>query len=248
MTAINKMKPIKAAQQFIQKWFPDCQAALLAGSVTRGDATETSDLDIIVFQRNILSSYRESLFDFGWPIEVFVHNETSYKQFFETDKKRARPSMPRMVYEGIILKNNGLIEGIKKEAKELLDIGPDEWTKETVDLKRYFITDTLDDFMGCENREEVIFIASSLAELTSEFVLRINRKWIGASKWVYRSLKDFDQEFANRFVDAFDLFYKSGDKSKVVQLVNDVLEPYGGRLFEGFSLGKIRSGGKSNDK
>lgn len=168
MTAIDKMKPIKAARQFIQKWFSDCQAAILAGSVTRGDATETSDLDIIVFERNIPSSYRESLFDFGWPIEVFVHNEASYKRFFETDKKRAKPSMARMVYEGIVLKNDGLIEGIKKEAKELLDTGPDEWTKETVDLKRYFITDTLDDFVGCVKREEAIFIANNLAELTSE--------------------------------------------------------------------------------
>ncbi|MEH7237547.1 nucleotidyltransferase domain-containing protein [Bacillus sp. JJ1562] len=249
MTAFNKkMKPLEAAQQFIQKYYPDCQAALLAGSVTREESTVTSDLDIVVFDRNIASSYRESLIDFGWPIEVFVHNETSYKLFFETDKMRARPSMPRMVYESIILKDDGILEIVKTEAKELLDNGPDEWTKETINLKRYFITDILDDFIGNEKREETIFIANNLAELTSEFVLRTNRKWIGASKWVYRALKEFDEEFANRFVAAFDLFYRNGDKSKVIQIVNDILQPYGGRLFDGFSLGKENLGGKSNDK
>lgn len=232
------MKPLEAAQQFIQKHYPDCKAALLAGSVTRGEATETSDLDIVIFNKNNNSSYRESLIDFGWPIEVFVHNETSYKQFFETDKKRARPSMPRMVYEGIVLKDDGLLEAIKKEAKEILDNGPDEWTRETIDLKRYFITDTLDDFIGSEQREEAIFITNSLAELTSEFVLRTNRKWIGASKWVYRTLKDFDEEFAYRFVASFDSFYRNGDKSKIIQLVDEILQPFGGRLFEGFLMGK----------
>ncbi|MGB6406432.1 MAG: nucleotidyltransferase, partial [Planococcus donghaensis] len=32
--------------------------------------------------------------------------------------------------------------------------------------------------------------------------------------------------------------YKTSEKLKVVQLVDRVLEPYGGRLFEGFSSGK----------
>ncbi|MEH7225996.1 nucleotidyltransferase domain-containing protein [Bacillus sp. JJ1566] len=242
MTTNHKENALEAAQQFIQTHHPNCQAAILAGSVARGEATETSDLDIVVFDKNIPSSFRESLIEFSWPIEVFVHNETSYKQFFETDKKRARPSMPRMVYEGIVLKDDGILEAIKKEAKEILENGPEEWTRETIDFKRYFITDVLDDFIGCEQREEAIFIANNLAELTSEFILRINRKWVGASKWVYRALKDLDEEFAKRFVAAFDSFYRNDDKSKVIHLVDEILEPFGGRYFEGFSLGKTNGG------
>ncbi|MEH7382134.1 nucleotidyltransferase domain-containing protein [Bacillus sp. JJ1533] len=246
MATVHKMNPIKAAQQFIQNRFPNCHAALLAGSVTRREATETSDLDIIVFDKNIPSSYRESLFDFGLPIEVFVHNDTSYRQFFESDKIRARPSMPRMVYEGIVIKDDGILQAIKKEAKEILDNRPDEWTKEMIDTKRYIITDTLYDFIGSEKREEAIFIANSLVELTSEFVLRTNRNWIGASKWVYCALKEFDEKLTIRFVAAFELFYRNGDKCKVIQVVDDILQPYGGRLFEGFKLGKGSE--KQNEK
>ncbi|TDX89469.1 UNVERIFIED_CONTAM: hypothetical protein BJ099_12744, partial [Lysinibacillus xylanilyticus] len=40
------------------------------------------------------------------------------------------------------------------------------------------------------------------------------------------------------FIEAFDDFYKTGEKGKVIQLTEIVLEPFGGRLFEGFSLGK----------
>ncbi|HER2162506.1 TPA: nucleotidyltransferase domain-containing protein [Streptococcus pyogenes] len=60
------------------KHFPNCQGALLAGSVVRGEATETSDLDIVVFDKNLSSPYRESLIAFSWAIEVFVNNLTSY--------------------------------------------------------------------------------------------------------------------------------------------------------------------------
>ena len=114
MRNLNKLIPIEAAHQFINEYFPNCQGALLAGSVVRGEATETSDLDIVIFDNNLSSSYRESLIEYGWAIEVFVHNLTSYKQFFEMDYERARPSMPRMVSEGTILKDDGVIDSIKK--------------------------------------------------------------------------------------------------------------------------------------
>jgi len=238
MEELMRLNPFDAAYQFILKHFPYCQGALLAGSVVRGEETDTSDLDIVVFDERINSSYRESLIDFGWVIEIFVHNLTSYKQFFEMDYKNAKPSMQRMVLEGIILKDEGIIDSIKEEAKEILDKGPEKWTEEIITTKRYFITDVLDDFIGCNNRAEAIFIANTLAELIQEFELRTNGRWIGSSKWIIRSLKQYDENFTEQFVEAFDDFYKTGNKTKVVHLSEMVLEPYGGRLFEGFSLGK----------
>lgn len=238
MGEFKRLNPFDAAHQFIFKHFPYCQGALLAGSVVRGEETDTSDLDIVVFDKSINSSYRESLIDFGWAIEIFVHNLTSYKQFFEMDYKNAKPSMQRMVLEGIILKDEGIIDSIKEEAKEILDKGPEKWTEEIITTKRYFITDVLDDFIGCNNRAEAIFIANTLAELIQEFELRTNGRWIGSSKWIIRSLKQYDEKFTEQFVEAFDDFYQTGNKSKVIHLSEMVLEPYGGRLFEGFSLGK----------
>jgi len=239
MNHLNKLDHIEAANQFINKYFPNCQGALLAGSVVRGEATETSDLDIVIFDKSLSSSYRESLKEFGWDIEVFVHNLSTYKQFFKSDYERARPSLPMMVSEGIILKDEGVINDIKKEANDILDKGPEKWAEDTIKVKRYFITDTLNDFIGSSNRAEELFIANTLAELVSEFVLRTNGKWIGSSKWIIRSLRQYNEEFANILVEAFDLFYTKGEKQLIINLVNEVLQPYGGKLFEGFSLGKI---------
>ncbi len=238
MNDLKKGNAIEAAQQFITQYFPHCDGALLAGSVVRGEATETSDLDIVVFDNNRMTSYRESIVAFGWAIEVFVHNLTSYKQYFHEDYKRARPSMPRMVSEGIVLKDNGILDGIKNEAKLLLDKGPEEWTEQTIKIKQYFISDALDDFIGCSNKAEELFIANALAELVSEFVLRTNRQWIGHSKWVVRALLQHDEAFTLHFIQAFDIFYKTGNKKHIIQLVNNVLEPFGGKYFDGFSIGK----------
>lgn len=234
----NRLDPLEAALQFVEKHFHNCQGAILAGSVVRGQATETSDLDIIIFDKSFRFSYRESLIEFGWNIELFVHNLKSYRFFFVSDCKEGRPTMPRMVSEGKILKDTGVLSAIRKEAKDLIEQGPEDWTKETIDIKRYFVTDVLDDLIGCQNRAEGIFIASTLSELVSEFILRSNGKWIGTSKWVFRSLVHHDKKLANEFVEAFDAYYKSNDIGKIVCLTDQVLQPFGGRLFEGFSLGK----------
>jgi uncharacterized protein (DUF486 family) len=103
-------------------------------------------------------------------------------------------------------------------------------------MKRYFITDALDDFIGSTNKDEDIYIANHLAEAVHEFILRTKGQWIGASKWIVRALKQYDEKVAQEFIDAFNVFYQTGDKVKVIEFVERVLGPYGGRLFEGFSL------------
>lgn len=231
-----RLSPFVTAEMFVKEHFPDCDAALLAGSVTRGEATETSDLDIVIFDQMIPAAYRESLIAYGWPIEVFVHSLNSYKLFFESDVKRARPSLPRMVAEGMVIRDNDFLQGVIEEAKRIIEIGPAEWTHKEIDFKRYFITDTLDDFIGSDKRAEEIFIAGTLAEQLQEFVLRTNKRWVGKSKWVVRELNRFDPVFAQQFVEAFSQYYSTGNKNKVTELAELILEPFGGRLFNGFSI------------
>ncbi|WP_409291365.1 nucleotidyltransferase domain-containing protein [Peribacillus sp. SCS-37] len=238
----HRLGAMEAAKSFISKHYPECQGALLAGSVVRGEATVSSDLDIVIFDKNLPGPYRESLIEFGWPIEVFVHNLESYKQFFKSDCERARPSLPRMTAEGIILKDTGILHSIKEEAQELLAAGPEAWPAEIIKMKRYFITDALDDFIGCSDREEGLFIAGTLSGLASEFILRTNRKWTGTSKWTIRAMRQHDEDFARQFAYAFDSYYRTGSKEQVIGIVDEILHPFGGRLFEGFSLGKGAEG------
>jgi len=239
---MERLDAVTTAKKFIENHFPNCQGAVLAGSVVRGEATDTSDLDIVIFDNNVNSSYRESLIELGWPIELFVHNLTSYKFFFDQDYKVAKPSLQRMVSEGIILKDEGVVWNIKKEADHILKEGPEEWSIETINVKRYFLTDILDDFIGAKILGEELLIANTLSILLHEFYLRVNKQWIGTSKWIIRALKQYDKEFALKYVESFESYYKTGKKDKVINLTDEVLEPFGGRLFDGFSVGKEKKG------
>ncbi|MFI8574302.1 nucleotidyltransferase domain-containing protein [Rossellomorea aquimaris] len=235
---MKRLPAMEAAKKFVLETFPTCQAALLGGSVVRGEDTSTSDLDIVIIDESLHSEYRESFNLHGWPIEAFVHNRQTIQVYFQKDCQRARPSLPRMVSEGIPILDHPIIPRLKEEANKLLRGGPPKWNSQTIDMKRYFLTDALDDFIGSKERGESIFIASSLGESLHEFVLRTQGHWIGASKWITRALKEYDERFAEDFVEAFDQFYQKGDKQTIVRLVDSVLDPHGGRLFEGFSIGK----------
>ncbi|MDN4073572.1 nucleotidyltransferase domain-containing protein [Fictibacillus terranigra] len=234
----KKQNAIEAAKKFVDHYFPSGEVAFLAGSIVRGEGTESSDLDIVIFDALADHSYRKSYVEYGWPIEAFVHSFQSYKVFFKENRERARPSLPQMCAEGIILKDNGQASAIKNESLALLKRGPLPWKSKEVDAARYGISNLLDDLDGSNNPFEDLFIVSKLAEMIHEFVLRVNGCWIGEGKWMVRALKEFDEEFALQFVQVFDSYYKNRDKENVVRFADHVLEPYGGRLFEGYSLGK----------
>lgn len=229
---------VEAARKFVSEYFPLGEVAFLAGSIVRGEGTESSDLDIVIFDSSISNSYRKSYVEYGWPIEAFVHNFTTYKSFFRENRDRARPSLPQMCAEGIILKDNGQAATIKNESLTLLKRGPSPWKTREVDSARYEITNLLDDLEGSANPSEDLFIASKLAYEIHEFVLRANGYWIGEGKWVVRALNEYNEEFSEKFVNAFDEYYKARDKQRVIQFADDVLEPYGGRLFAGYAVGK----------
>ncbi|MBO1580518.1 nucleotidyltransferase domain-containing protein [Bacillus sp. XF8] len=233
------MKAIEAAQKIIESQFLNCDVALLGGSVARGEETKTSDLDIVIIDSNLSKCYRESFMSNGWPVEVFVHNFTTYKEYFKSDCKRGKPTLPQLVSEGIILKGElETVTSLKQEAQQLIDQGPEKWSEGLIRQKRYFLTDALDDFIGATKRDEELFIANLLADLVHEFVLRVNGQWVGNSKWFIRVLRKYDSSFAEQFVEAFDHFYRTGEKKKLIAFVEKTLENYGGRLFEGFSVGK----------
>ncbi|MGA9289714.1 MAG: nucleotidyltransferase domain-containing protein [Anaerobacillus sp.] len=235
---INLSSTIQLATELIRTKTSGCEAAFLAGSVVRGEATTTSDLDIVVFDSSVTASYRESFMYEDWPVEWYVHNLESYYAFYESDCARGRPSMPKMVSEGVILHDNGCAKALQKEAEVILRKGPDPWEEETIRRKRYFLTDVLEDFIGATDRGEEMCCAAALADQVHEFILRTHKQWTGSSKWIVRAMNSYNPTLGAEFVRVFDQYYVTREKEEVIAFVDQALLPYGGRLFDGFSLGK----------
>jgi Polymerase beta, Nucleotidyltransferase len=231
-----KMEGPEAARAFIATHFPDCLAAVLFGSVARGEPSATSDLDIIIVTHEDISPYRKSYREYGWLIEVFVgsrkHNEDKIKNF----RNRQIPSFLTSYAEGVILKDrHGFAQELQDEAIAILERGPDALTTHEIDTYRYVITDWLDNFVDSNSYEESLFIAYDLAAKAGEFLLAHNRKWTGERKWLYRALRKLDLELADRLVEELKRFYQTGNKEGLIEVVVRVLNLVGGKLYEGYS-------------
>ncbi|MBO0862471.1 MAG: nucleotidyltransferase domain-containing protein [Chloracidobacterium sp.] len=231
-----KMEGQNAALEFVAAHFPDCLAAVLFGSVARGEETDTSDLDIIIVTNEDNQPYRKSYREYGWFIEVFVssrkYNEEKIKHF----RGRYIPSFFTSYAEGVILEDpHNFAQDLQEIAIAILEKGPDELTRQEIDTYRYVITDWLDDFVDSKSYEESLFIAYELAAKAGEFLLAYNRKWIGERKWLYRALQKLDQDLANYLIEELKIFYQSGSKVGLAGVVVRILDLAGGKLYEGYS-------------
>jgi len=225
----------QAAENFLHQSFPHCQVAFLAGSAARGELTSHSDLDIVILDETQTSTYRKCSFCFDWNIETFVyHHPASLFFAFDVSRLDGVPSIPRMCAEGLVLRDNGSAADIQYRSNECLNKGPIEWTKEQKQSMRFMITNLLDDFNSYTNRNEKIFVAYKLFDYVAEFVLRENRRWIGYGKWMYRSLRDFDEDFSEKYLDVFEHFMKTEKSEPLSSFIEKVLERHGGRLFGGY--------------
>jgi predicted nucleotidyltransferase len=232
---VTRDDAIEVARAFVDQRFPEALAAFLAGSVIRGDATATSDLDIVVLTEREEAPFRESLREGGWPIELFVHTPDSLRRYLARDIDRRRPVLIRMCDEGIVLRDRaGTAARVKEEARELLSRGPAALAEEEIDQRRYGVTDLLDDFEGCEDRLEGLFIAAELAAAAAELLLLRQGRWIGRGKWVPRALRELDPRLVEQLAVAMRAFAESGTKDGLIRFAEDALAPSGGRLFEGY--------------
>ena len=97
------MRPdyLTTAKRALQKHYPGHACAFVAGSVVRGDATATSDIDIVVLYDDPFEDvHRFSVIEDGWPVEFFVHNRRANTYFMEKDRARGMCVMMDMVAHG----------------------------------------------------------------------------------------------------------------------------------------------------
>ncbi|WP_280772039.1 nucleotidyltransferase domain-containing protein [Salipaludibacillus daqingensis] len=225
----------QAAIAFINEKFPNCDVALLAGSAARDELTSHSDLDVVILDQTQSSNFRQCFVWHDWKMETFVYNHpTSLSFAFDASRLEAIPTIPRMCAERIVLKDNGLASQIKSQAMDALYKGPVKWTKDNKESMQYMISDLLDDLRSNINVEEKIFVAYKLFDYVAEFTLRANGHWIGYGKWLYRSLLNFDEQFAKQHLDVFQDFMKTGKSEPLCTFIDNVLEQHGGELFEGY--------------
>jgi predicted nucleotidyltransferase len=230
-----RLPPEEAAHGIWRERYGESRVLFLGGSVMRGEATPASDLDIVVVYERLPNAYREAFVYGGWPVEAFVHDAGTLEEFFEADRRRGLPSLMSMVWEGVeVPEASEFSARLKRRAREWLEAGPPPWGEEELTLRRYRLTDWADDMRFPRSSEELVATGAWLYQDAAEFYFRTRGMWSAHSKTIPRRLRAADADFAERFLRAFDALFAEKRQEPAVALVEELLEPFGGLLFEGF--------------
>lgn len=101
---------------------------------------------------------------------------------------------------------------------------------------RYWVTDLLDDFRDERTAAELRAVACKLYPLVCNFVLKSRGSWLGSGKTLPGLVERAAPDISKQIESAFECFFKTGERRGVLHLVEQILEPFGGKLFEGFRL------------
>lgn len=230
-----RIEPIEAARRIFRERYVDARVLFLAGSVMRGEATPTSDLDIVVVYERLPNAYREAFVYEGWPVEAFVHDAETVGHYFESDRRRGLPAMMSMVMEGVEIPAASEFSAVlKRRASEIFESGPPPLGEDELHLRRYRLTDWVDDIRHPRAPEELVATGAYLYQDAADFFFRSRNLWSAHSKTIPRRLREADAAFAERFCRAFNSLFVEKNNAPAIALVEELLAPFGGLLFDGF--------------
>jgi hypothetical protein len=93
---------VTLAERALAARHPDAAYGFAAGSIVRGEATATSDLDLVVVYDALKAASRASFTLDGTPVETFIHDPETLAWAFRDEARVARCAMLSMVSESRI--------------------------------------------------------------------------------------------------------------------------------------------------
>jgi len=221
------------ADDIVRERFRDAVGAWMCGSVATGQVSPTSDLDLVVVVRDATPS-RET---FRWTdmlVEQFVHTEQSLPDWYARDASEYRCTLANMVATGVPLIESSAAADLQSTAQAHVQQGPPPCDQAEIDAQRYHLSSAVDDLVGTDDRDELVFIAAGAVEQVSQLELAICGSWTGRGKWLHRWLTVAAPTTAAPLVAAMQVV--SQDRQPLVKIAREVLDRAGGWLQEGYRL------------
>jgi predicted nucleotidyltransferase len=229
----ERQDPASAAMAFVQRHFPTCAAAFLAGSAGRGSAHPNSDLDLVILADETPPHWA-TFVEAGWMIEAFVQTPASYPAAFARAVEGRWPLLLVLWAEGRPLVDHASVgQRAQDEARRLLAAGPPPLSEAETAVYRYDLTWLCDDLADAQDPAEALLIGQDLATTAMAFALARSGHWLGKGKWLLRNLRRASPREAEVAGAALAALAQSGRREPLLRFAEDLLQSAGGRRFEG---------------
>ncbi len=168
---------------------------VVAGSIVRGEAGPTSDLDVFVVHGEPWRLRDQRRFA-GVPAELFVNPAAQVRRYFASEHARARPCTAHMFATGEPVEPiDPVIVELVREAREWL-ARPVERTEAELEQLRYGAVDTLDDVRDATDEPTSRLLLGNVVQQVVEYAFVSRRMFVPRRKDVVGKLAAIDAEAA----------------------------------------------------
>ncbi|MGP5306405.1 nucleotidyltransferase domain-containing protein [Brachybacterium alimentarium] len=226
---------VERARSFVRSRYPQACAAFLGGSAASGDATESSDLDVLVVLPDEWSTvaFVETTTYKGQLVEAFVYGGDALEDWLGKGRAQARPVLDRLIGQGQPLLQGRFAEELASASQKVLGAGPPPAETVQLKLRRYSLSAVVDDLRDAEDRGVRAVVMSTAWREAAELALLSKGCWIGTGKWLLRELRAHDDPFGlASWVDQ-----GGHDAVALEERCRKVLDSVGGHLQSGFVRG-----------
>lgn len=220
--------------RFIAARYPRARTAIVAGSTARDERTHTSDIDLLLIDDDLFADDTQAseaaTFTFeGEIFEVFAYTAAGFETWANRGVAQHRPVIVHMLVEGVPVRSGPGLDDLRARWHAVLATGPvlDETESR---IRRYVITDLLDDLQDGTDPLERHVVAGLLFERMAELMLLTDGQWIGSGKWLPRRLRAWSPQRAEQLSAPL----LAGDIMGFAARVGEELELAGGRVQAGF--------------
>jgi len=226
--------PVAAARNIVKERFPGAVCAFASGDWQKREETPFSLVSIVVIMTRVQTAYRESLRVDQIPMEVFVHDPESWDYLcLKKDRAKGDASVAHVLAQGEpLLAGSAMASEMQQRAKAMLAAGPEPLSEELIQERRYQISVLMNELRAPRGHGEAMGSLSVLHETLADFYLRGRGLWSASGADIPKALQAADGEFAKRWQRVFTSAFM-GDRGAIMSLVDEVLEPHGGFLFDG---------------
>lgn len=227
------MDYVELCKSFIEQEFPTAEIAVIGGSTARGTRTASSDVDLLIIGDGVFTDGRSSLaatYSYGGEVfEVFAYSHDAYSEWARRGIERHRPVIVHMLVEGREVRGGAALDVMRDRWRATLAEGPSV-SGHDLAVRRYAITDLVDDLRDASDELEQSAVAWTLFEKLGELMLLTDRRWIGTGKYLPRRLRELSRARTEKLTSPL----LRGDFRTFADRVDEELMMAGGRVRVGF--------------
>lgn len=204
---------------------PEAEAVLFFGSVQRGEAQETSDLDLYVVTSGT-EYWRVGRVQDGVEIELFFNPAPKMRERLQSGDP---VSIHGFATGELLLDRSGAGAELVALGRELWAAGPKPLTEWQVATWRYRLTDLAQDLEDVlQDGATARMLAGLLVPRALDAYCELHRVWGDKPKRLIARIRELDPALAEMVLD----FYANGlEPRAAIAIAGRVLAPFGGRIY-----------------